>query len=45
MVKTAEYRDPRLGRLHGLVFYTHSSAERGLRAATDWKSKWIDEHS
>lgn len=38
LVKTAEYRDPRPGRLQELLFYTHPSVERRVRRAMDWKA-------
>ena len=38
LVKTAEYRDPRPSRLQELLFYTHPSVERRVRAAMEWKA-------
>ena len=38
LVKTAEYRDPRPGRLHEFLFYTHPSVERRVRRAMEWKA-------
>jgi STE24 endopeptidase len=38
LVKTAEYRDPRPGRLQEVLFYTHPSVERRVRRAMDWKA-------
>lgn len=38
LVKTAEYRYPRPSRLQELLFYTHPSVERRVRAAMEWKS-------
>ena len=38
LVKTAEYRDPRPGALEELLFYSHPSVERRVRAAMEWKS-------
>jgi STE24 endopeptidase len=38
LVKTAEYRDPRPGRLQEFLFYTHPSVERRVRRAMDWKA-------
>jgi len=38
LVKTAEYRDPRPGRLQELLFYTHPSVERRIRRAMEWKA-------
>ncbi len=37
LVKTAEYRYPRPGPLQEVLFYTHPSVERRVRAAMDWK--------
>jgi STE24 endopeptidase len=38
LVKTAEYRYPRPGRLQEMLFYTHPSVERRVRRAMDWKA-------
>lgn len=38
LVKTAEYRNPRPARLQEILFYTHPSVERRVRAAMDWKA-------
>ena len=38
LVKTAEYRYPRPGRLEEIVFYDHPSVERRVRAAMEWKA-------
>lgn len=38
LVKTAEYRYPRPHRLQEMVFYTHPSVERRVRAAMEWKA-------
>jgi STE24 endopeptidase len=38
LVKTAEYRNPRPGRLQELLFYTHPSVERRVLAAMQWKA-------
>jgi STE24 endopeptidase len=38
LVKTAEYRYPRPGRLQEILFYTHPSVERRVRRAMDWKA-------
>jgi STE24 endopeptidase len=38
LVKTAEYRNPRPGRLQEWLFYTHPSVERRVRRAMDWKA-------
>ncbi len=37
LVKTAEYRYPRPHPLQEVLFYTHPSVERRVRAAMDWK--------
>jgi STE24 endopeptidase len=38
LVKTAEYRYPRPSRLEEIVFYSHPSVERRVRAAMEWKA-------
>jgi len=38
LVKTAEYRYPRPGKLEELVFYDHPSVEARVRRAMAWKS-------
>jgi STE24 endopeptidase len=38
LVKTAEYRNPRPGKLEEVLFYTHPSVERRVRRAMDWKA-------
>jgi STE24 endopeptidase len=38
LVKTAEYRYPRPGRLQEIVFYDHPSVERRVRMAMEWKA-------
>ena len=38
LVKTAEYRNPRPHPLQELIFYTHPSVERRVRAAMEWKA-------
>lgn len=38
LVKTAEYRNPRPGRLEEILFYDHPSVERRVRRAMDWKA-------
>jgi STE24 endopeptidase len=38
LVKTAEYRNPRPGRLEEILFYSHPSVERRVRAAMEWKA-------
>jgi STE24 endopeptidase len=38
LVKTAEYRNPRPGVMQEVVFYSHPSVERRVRAAMEWKA-------
>jgi STE24 endopeptidase len=38
LVKTAEYRYPRPGRLEEIVFYNHPSVERRVHMAMEWKA-------
>ena len=38
LVKTAEYRSPRPHPAQELLFYTHPSVERRVRAAMEWKA-------
>lgn len=38
LVKTAEYRYPRPGRLEEIVFYDHPSVERRVLTAMEWKA-------
>jgi Zn-dependent protease with chaperone function len=38
LVKTAEYRYPRPGRLQEILFYSHPSVERRVRVAMEWKA-------
>ena len=38
LVKTAEYRNPRPGKLEEALFYTHPSVENRVRRAMDWKA-------
>ncbi|MCC7198514.1 MAG: M48 family metallopeptidase [Gammaproteobacteria bacterium] len=38
LVKTAEYRDPRPGKVQELLFYTHPSVERRVLTAMEWKA-------
>lgn len=38
LVKTAEYRSPRPNAVEELVFYSHPSVERRVRAAMEWKA-------
>lgn len=39
LVKTAEYRYPRPHPVQEMLFYSHPSVERRVRAAMDWKAK------
>jgi STE24 endopeptidase len=38
LVKTAEYRYPRPGRLEEIIFYDHPSVERRVHMAMEWKA-------
>jgi STE24 endopeptidase len=38
LVKTAEYRYPRPGKLEEIIFYTHPSVENRVRRAMQWKA-------
>ena len=38
LVKTAEYRYPRPGRVEEFLFYDHPSVERRVRRAMEWKA-------
>ncbi len=38
LVKTAEYRYPRPGRLEEIIFYDHPSVEARVRNAMEWKA-------
>ncbi len=38
LVKTAEYRYPRPAKLEEVLFYTHPSVEKRVRAAMEWKA-------
>ena len=38
LVKTAEYRYPRPGRIEEIVFYDHPSVEARVRKAMEWKA-------
>jgi STE24 endopeptidase len=38
LVKTAEYRNPRPHPVQEVLFYTHPSVERRVRAAMEWKA-------
>ena len=39
LVKTAEYRYPRPGKLEEIIFYTHPSVENRVRRAMQWKAR------
>jgi STE24 endopeptidase len=39
LVKTAEYRYPRPGRLEEIIFYDHPSVEDRVRRAMQWKAE------
>jgi STE24 endopeptidase len=38
LVKTAEYRYPRPGKLEEIIFYDHPSVESRVRTAMQWKA-------
>ena len=38
LVKTAEYRYPRPGRLEEIIFYDHPSVEARVRRSMEWKA-------
>ncbi|WP_077146927.1 M48 family metalloprotease [Sphingopyxis sp. KK2] len=38
LVKTAEYRNPRPNAVEEILFYSHPSVERRVRAAMEWKA-------
>jgi STE24 endopeptidase len=38
LVKTAEYRYPRPGKLEEVIFYDHPSVEARVRQAMEWKA-------
>jgi Zn-dependent protease with chaperone function len=38
LVKTAEYRYPRPGRIEEIIFYDHPSVERRVQTAMEWKA-------
>lgn len=38
LVKTAEYRYPRPGKVEEIIFYDHPSVERRVHAAMEWKA-------
>ncbi len=39
LVKTAEYRYPRPGRVEEIIFYDHPSVESRVRTAMEWKAR------
>ena len=39
LVKTAEYRYPRPGKLEEIIFYDHPSVENRVRRAMQWKAE------
>ena len=41
LVKTAEYRNPRPGKLQEILFYTHPSVEGRVRMAMEWKAEQL----
>jgi STE24 endopeptidase len=41
LVKTAEYRYPRLSALQELIFYSHPSVENRVRRAMEWKAEQL----
>ena len=45
LVKTAEYRNPRPGRLEEWLFYTHPSVESRVRMAMEWKAAQANQSS
>ena len=42
LVKTAEYRNPRPGKLQEILFYTHPSVEGRVRMAMEHKAEQLD---
>ena len=38
LVKTAEYRFPRPGKLEEIIFYDHPSVETRVRRSMEWKA-------
>jgi STE24 endopeptidase len=38
LVKTAEYRYPRPGRIEEIIFYDHPSVESRVHTAMEWKA-------
>ena len=45
LVKTAEYRNPRPGKLQEILFYTHPSVEGRVRMAMEHKAEQLDTES
>ena len=45
LVKTAEYRNPRPGKLEEWLFYTHPSVESRVRMAMEWKAAEANQNS
>lgn len=45
LVKTAEYRNPRPGKLQEILFYTHPSVEGRVRMAMEWKAEQLENES
>ena len=45
LVKTAEYRNPRPGKLQEVLFYTHPSVEGRVRMAMEWKAEQLENES
>ena len=45
LVKTAEYRNPRPGKLEEWLFYTHPSVESRVRMAMEWKAAKANQSS
>ena len=45
LVNTAEYRNPRPGKLQEILFYTHPSVEGRVRMAMEWKAEQLENES
>ena len=45
LVKTAEYHNPRPGKLQEILFYTHPSVEGRVRMAMEWKAEQLENES
>ena len=45
LVKTAEYRNPRPGKLQEILFYMHPSVEGRVRMAMEWKAEQLENES